>query len=36
LTWNWAFGYRESANRGSVLFGPVRGIDDLDRLAEDF
>jgi hypothetical protein len=29
-------GYRESMNRGSVLFGPVRGLDDLARLAEDF
>jgi predicted Zn-dependent protease len=30
------FGYRESTNRRSVLFGLVRGLDDLDRLAEDF
>jgi len=30
------YGHRESMNRGSVLFGPVLGIDDLDRLAEDF
>ncbi len=30
------YGYRESTTRGSVRFGPVRRIDDLDRPAEDF
>ncbi|MDO8478099.1 MAG: hypothetical protein Q7W02_18225 [Candidatus Rokubacteria bacterium] len=28
--------YRETAERRSVMFGPVLGIDDLDRLREDY
>ena len=30
------YGYRETADRRSVMFGPVVGIDDLDRLREDY
>src|SRR3970040_1062197 len=30
------YGYRETADRRSVMFGPVLGIDDLDRLREDY
>jgi hypothetical protein len=30
------YGYRETTDRRSVMFGPVVGIDDLDRLREDY
>jgi len=30
------YGYRETTDRRSVMFGPVLGIDDLDRLREDY
>jgi predicted Zn-dependent protease len=30
------YGYRESPDRRSVMFGPVLSIDDLDRLHEDY
>jgi predicted Zn-dependent protease len=30
------YGYRETTDRRSVMFGPVLGIDDLDRLHEDY
>ena len=30
------YGYRESPDRRSVMFGPVLSIDDLDRLREDY
>ncbi len=30
------YGYRESTDRRSVMFGPVLSIDDLDRLREDY
>jgi predicted Zn-dependent protease len=30
------YGYRETADWRSVMFGPVLSIDDLDRLREDY
>jgi predicted Zn-dependent protease len=30
------YGYRETPDRRSVMFGPVLSIDDLDRLREDY